>query len=109
MTKEELFQKIEVLLEVLKEYNKTRVIDLKTTDNVQMLKDVFTAVMQRNVPMDLTCPSCVSTYLNIIQAYYDREYPSYFKTLKVSNEEPTKEIDQVVEKPKRTKKNGRKV
>lgn len=76
MEKEKLFKDMKIFLDKLKEYRKTSILSFKNMDEKFLLKEVFNEVHPR-VRVNLGCDSCIISYLNLLQVWYEREYPIY--------------------------------
>jgi hypothetical protein len=76
MNQKEVFEKIEFLLQFLKESWQTGYINFKEPENKVVLKDVYRHIFP-NAHVDLACGTCVKNYLNIMLSYYEREFPKY--------------------------------
>ncbi|MFT3908325.1 MAG: hypothetical protein QM737_02780 [Ferruginibacter sp.] len=73
MTKEELFQKMEMLMNVLKQYKVNQTLDFGTQENLHSMVDVMKEITGKSsIQMDLTCPTCVLAYLNQILPTYEK-------------------------------------
>ena len=111
MEKSELFRMIEPLLEKLKDHQRTGTIIFKDIDQKLSIKTVYREI-HPGVNVELSCDSCVLHTLNLLLAWYEREYPKYQRSIQqplkaesapieaVSVEEPAP----VITKRKRKKK-----
>jgi hypothetical protein len=83
MTKEELFAALKQLIDKLEDYKKTSIVTFKDVEEKQLLRTVYTEIY-RGVQVDISCTKCVLNYLNIMLAYYEREYPKHVASLPVT-------------------------
>lgn len=100
MTEKEKFDLVKMFTDKLIEQRKTGTLRFKDGDEKVLLKTVYQSIYGM-VQVELACSNCVHHYLCMMEAWYEREYPKYLKTLPV--EIPAVEI-KVVSKPKRNKK-----
>ena len=84
MDKKELFDKAALLLEKLNNYRKTSVLVFNDMDEKLMLKDVYNSIYP-SVNVQLGCTACVLQYLNMLQAWYEREFPLYVQSIQPIN------------------------
>lgn len=80
MNKEQLFNNIKFFLKLLHEYKQNKVINFKTQENVELFRNVYKEVYPRVTP-NLSCASCVADCLMMLEAWHEREYPKYLKSL----------------------------
>ena len=95
MELKERFEKAAMLIERLQS-GKFKDLDEKMT-----LKEVYRDI-HSNAQVDLACSTCVKFYLEMIEAYYMREYPKYLKSLEPVEEVETETVE--VKKVSRKKK-----
>ncbi len=111
MNVDERFQKAAVLLSKLDEHKITGTIHFTDMAEKMTLKEVYQSI-HGGIQMDLSCPSCVFHYLNMLQAWFQREWPKHLKTTVVEVSNVVEEITPVekiittepIKKVKRNKK-----
>lgn len=75
LNKEEVFEIIENdLLPVIKEYNKTKKLNI-TFEQRQLIKRVWEEYIMLGNRADVNCFSCIIHHLGIIESWYEREKP----------------------------------
>ena len=89
------FEKIESLLKILEESKVTGNLNFKEMDTKLELKEVYQSIYG-SVAVDLSCATCVNFYLNMLQAWYEREFPRY-QSATVNEEIKTDEAKTSVE------------
>lgn len=75
MNQEQRLTAIEQLLPYLKQYRSTGYAKIDG-DAIQILKEVYTDIYLIN-SLSLSCSSCVSHYLEMLAAFYEREKPIF--------------------------------
>jgi len=88
MDKQQLFTGIEDLLVLLTEHRKSGTLTFKSADDKALLRAIYKDIYPQVSP-DLNCVTCILSYLNNLQAWYEREHPKYLKTLDDSALNPT--------------------
>ena len=87
MNQEQLFDNIEQLLDVLATYQRTGHVKV-TVEQQILIRDSY-RVIYPDVTVQLGCSSCILQYLNMLVAFYEREYPK-FANLKSAEAEESK-------------------
>ena len=84
MDKKELFDNIAFLLDKLKGYRQTQTLSFANHDEKLILQDVYKQIYPY-LHVDLSCSGCVLSYLNNLEAWYEREYPKYAAERQISD------------------------
>lgn len=98
MTQTQIFENIQQLVPALK-------TEFLARDKHDMLRDTYNHILP-GTQMDLTCPTCVKHYLNILLSYYEREYPKFEKRMKDVDASSTDPVPQNKSKKGKGKANG---
>jgi hypothetical protein len=105
MTKQEAFQKMEILLPLIVQYYNTASLTLDV-ENQMVLKDVWENFLFTSGQLNLGCNSCVTYALDTVYSYYEREHPKYLSALIPKEEE---KVEEPIIEPKPKKKNNGKL
>ena len=123
MEKIEAFERIQKLLPKFNEYFETRQLTINQEERIE-LKEIYEQAIVPGSRVDLSCPPCVKSAIELTESWYSREYPKYLKTLpqiqdavivepvtEVQEQEPVKETVKTIPvkktNSKRKKKYGR--
>lgn len=82
------FDRIKQLINKLETYRKTSTITFKDMDEKLTLKDVYQTIYP-SVQVDMSCPTCVTHYLLMLESFYQREYPIFIKKTEPVDEPKT--------------------
>lgn len=81
MTKAELFQNIDIILEYLYQHQRTRIIDFSAKpEDKDLFRQVYKEIYPHVTP-DLNCLQCLLDCMNNLLAWKTREYPRYLKSI----------------------------
>lgn len=107
MEAKEAFEKITLLLPYIKEYHETKKLNIDF-ENRKVLKDVWERYVMPGSTAVITCYSCITFMFDVVQSFYEREYPLYLKSqlaiIKSETKESKAQNDTIIEKHLKTNK-----
>ncbi len=80
MTKQELFEKMSILLvKFHSEYRTRKTLDFsKEPEQLEWIRDIYRHIMnQPHLQVEMSCGSCIVGILDIFVSYFGREFPKY--------------------------------
>jgi hypothetical protein len=96
MTEQQKFEQVKSLIDKLGEERKTGRISFKDMTEKLSLQTLY-QMIYGNVQVQLSCDTCVRFYLEQLEAWYQREFPKYEKTLQVEVEQTEIKVEELKE------------